>query len=141
MAAPNLKSPTTITGKTARSKITGTSIVGVVTNAGSSGKVLKINSIFAANIDGTSGVNVSVSVYDGSTDYYIASTIYVPPDATQIISTIEVEFQDQIFLVWMIQMPIPGFQEEYIIPPIISCCQGKKMDLILVVYLLDGNLI
>ena len=92
MAAPNLKSPTTINGKTARSKITGTSIVGVVTNAGSSGKVLKINSIFAANTDGVNGVSVSVSVYDGSTDYYIASTIYVPPDATQIISTKESYF-------------------------------------------------
>ena len=32
MAAPNLKNPTTINGKTARSNITGTSIVGVVTN-------------------------------------------------------------------------------------------------------------
>ena len=85
MAAPNLKRPTTNTGKTARSNITGTSIVGVVTNAGSSGKVVKINSIFAANIDGTIGVNVSVSVYDGSTDYFIASTIYVTPDATQLI--------------------------------------------------------
>ena len=47
MAAPNLKSPTTINGKTARAGITTTSIVGVVTNAGSSGKALKINSIFS----------------------------------------------------------------------------------------------
>ena len=46
MAAPNLKNPTTINGKTARANITGTSIVGVVTNAGSSGKALKINSLF-----------------------------------------------------------------------------------------------
>ena len=92
MAAPNLKSPTTINGKTVRSNITGTSIVGVVTNAGSSGKVLKINSIFAANTDGVNGVSVSVSVYDGSTDYYIASTVHVPPDATQIISTKESYF-------------------------------------------------
>lgn len=86
MAAPNLKSPTTITGKTARVGITTTAIVGVVTNASSSGKVLKINSIFAANIDPINSVDVSVSVYDGSNDYYIASTIYVPVNATQIIS-------------------------------------------------------
>ena len=43
MAAPNLKSPTTITGKTARTGITTTAAVGIITNAGSSGKVLKIN--------------------------------------------------------------------------------------------------
>ena len=86
MSAPNLASPTTITGKTARAKITSTSIVGVVTNASSSGKVLKINSIFAANVDPTTAVDVSVSVYDGTNDYYIASTISVPIKATQIIS-------------------------------------------------------
>ena len=45
MSAPNLASPTTINGKTARVGITTTAIVGVVTNASSSGKVLKINSI------------------------------------------------------------------------------------------------
>ena len=86
MAAPNLKSPTTITGKTARTGITTTDPVGIITNAGSSGKVLKINSIFAANIDPVNPVDVSVSVYDGSSDYYIASTISVPIKATQIIS-------------------------------------------------------
>ena len=85
MAAPNLKSPTTINGKTARAVITTTSIVGVVTNAGSSGKALKINSIFAANVDGTNAVDVSVSIYDGS-NVYIASTINLPANATQIIS-------------------------------------------------------
>ena len=86
MAAPNLRNPTTINGKTARAGITTTAIVGVVTNAGSSGKALKINSIFAANVDGTNAVDVSVSVYDGSNDFYITSTINLPANATQIIS-------------------------------------------------------
>ncbi len=85
MTAPNLKSPTTITGKTARAGITTTAIVGIVTNAGSSGKVLKINSILCANVDGTNAADISVSIYDGSTDRYIAKEINVPAKATQIL--------------------------------------------------------
>lgn len=94
MAAPNLKNPTTITGKTARVGLTTTNTIGIVTNNTASGKVLKINSIFAANIDGTNGVDVSVAIAatDGSSAFFIASTIYVPPDATQILSTKESYF-------------------------------------------------
>ena len=94
MTAPNLASPTTITGKTARVGLTTTNTVGILTNSNASGKVLKINSIFAANIDGTNGVDVSVAIAstDGSNAFYIASTIYVPPDATQILSTKESYF-------------------------------------------------
>ena len=57
-----------------------------MTNAGSSGKVLKINTIFAANVDGTNASNISISIYDGTNDFYIASTINFLRDATQIIS-------------------------------------------------------
>jgi hypothetical protein len=94
MAAPNLKNPTTITGKTARVGLTTTDTVGIVTNNTASGKVLKINSIFAANIDGVNGVDVSVAIAatDSSSAFFIASTIYVPPDATQILSTKESYF-------------------------------------------------
>ena len=42
MTAPNLKSPTTITGKTARYDVTA-SIAAALSNASSSGKALKIN--------------------------------------------------------------------------------------------------
>jgi len=90
MAAPNLKSPTTITGKTARYAVgsgLATAISGVP-----SGSVYKINSIFCANVDGTNPADISVSIYDGSTDRYLAKTITVPADATQIISTKETYF-------------------------------------------------
>ena len=50
MAAPNLKSPTTITGKTARYAVTA-SIAAALSNASSSGKVLKINSLIQAEIN------------------------------------------------------------------------------------------
>jgi len=90
MAAPNLKSPTTIIGKTARYAVgsgLATAISGVP-----SGSVYKINSIFCANVDGTNPADISVSIYDGSTDRYLAKTIAVPADATQIISTKDTYF-------------------------------------------------
>lgn len=94
MPVPNLKNPTTITGKTARIILPTTNITTVtgLANLTNSGKVLKINSIFAANINGSSSVDVSISIYNGSVDNYIASTISVPADATQIISTKETYF-------------------------------------------------
>jgi hypothetical protein len=91
MAAPNLKNPTTITGRTARYAVT-TSLGNALANSAASGKVFKINSIFCANVDGTNAADISVSIYDGSTDRYLAKTITVPADATQIISTKETYF-------------------------------------------------
>jgi hypothetical protein len=91
MAAPNLKSPTTILGRTARYAVTG-SLVNALANSAASGKVLKINSIFCANVDGVNAADISVSIYDGTTDRYIAKTITVPADATQVLSTKETYF-------------------------------------------------
>ena len=91
MAAPNLTNPTTIRGKTARYAVT-TSLANALANSAASGKVLKINSIFCANVDGASAADISVSIYDGTTDRYLAKTITVPADATQIISTKDTYF-------------------------------------------------
>jgi hypothetical protein len=91
MAAPNLKSPTTILGRTARYAVT-TSLANALANSAASGKVLKINSIFCANVDGTNAADISVSIYDGTTDRYIAKTIAVPANATQVLSTKETYF-------------------------------------------------
>ena len=91
MTAPNLKNPTTITGKTARYAVTA-SLANALANSAASGKVLKINSIFCANVDGTNAADISVSIYNGTTDFYLAKTIAVPADATQIISSKETYF-------------------------------------------------
>jgi hypothetical protein len=92
MAAPNLKNPTTITGKTARYAVTA-SLAAALSNSAASGKVLKINSIFCANVANPEApVDISVSIYDGTTDYYIARTIAVPADATQVISSKDTYF-------------------------------------------------
>ena len=91
MATPNLKSPTTILGRTARYAVT-TSLANALENAAASGKVLKINSIFCANVDGTNAADISVSIYDGTTDRYLAKTISIPADATQILSAKDTYF-------------------------------------------------
>ena len=91
MAAPNLKNPTTITGKTVRYAVTA-SLASVLANSSASGKVFKINSIFCANVDGTNPADINVSIYDGSDHRYIAKTIAVPADATQIISSKDTYF-------------------------------------------------
>ena len=90
MALPNLKNPTYIYGKTARYAVTATLAQALA--APGTGKTFKINSIFCANVDGTNAADISVSIYDGSTDRYIAKTIAVPADATQILSTKETYF-------------------------------------------------
>ena len=91
MAAPNLKNPTTSLGRTARYAVTDT-LANALANSAASGKALKINSIFCANVDGSSPADISVSIYNGTTDRYLAKTIAVPADATQIISTKETYF-------------------------------------------------
>lgn len=85
MTAPNLVSPTTMNGKTRRVGITTTASVGILTNTSSSNKVLKVNTIFAANIDGSQSANITVLINDGSTDVHIAKTLLVPPSSTQVI--------------------------------------------------------
>jgi hypothetical protein len=97
MAAPNIASLTTITGKTTYFTPTGTTAVVLLQNAAASGNVLKINQIVVANVDGTNAVDATVSIYtnggvaqgsapSGGTAYPIASTISVPADASLIVT-------------------------------------------------------
>ena len=92
MTAPNLKNPTTITGITTVVGLGTTAITGILTNTAGSNKVLKINSIFCANIDGTSAADISISIIRNGTDRYLARTISVPADATQVLSTKDTYF-------------------------------------------------
>ena len=92
MAPPNLKNPTTITGITTSVGIGTTAVTGILTNTSASNKVLKINSIFCANIDGANPADISISIIRNGTDFYLARTIAVPADATQIISTKDTYF-------------------------------------------------
>lgn len=89
MANPNIIGVSDIRGKTAYNTPANTSATVLLANAASSGKVFKINSITAANVDGTNAVAATVAVNsaaDGSgTGYAIASTIDVPADASLIV--------------------------------------------------------
>jgi hypothetical protein len=69
MAAPNLKNPTIITGKTAVG-IASTVLGSVLDNTAGSNKVLKINSIRTANII-SNQVTVDLSFYRSSTHTYM----------------------------------------------------------------------
>lgn len=89
MANPNIVNVTTINGNML-SVAVGTSATSLASNAASSGKVYKINSIVVANIDGTAAADVTVNIYSaaalGGTATAIASTISVPADATLIVT-------------------------------------------------------
>lgn len=92
MAAPNIRNPSSLIGKTSITANVSTSLSSILLNSASSGKVYKINSIFAANRDGANSSQISIALNNGSTDAYLAYTIVVPADATQIISTKETYF-------------------------------------------------
>ena len=99
MAAPNIVNVATITGSTAYQALTNTNDNSLISNAASSGKVLKINNIFVSNINGVSAATVTLSyrsaanaVTDGTlstassgTAYRIAYQISVPANTTLML--------------------------------------------------------
>ena len=89
MSAPNIVNVTTITGKSAVVDLTTTSATAVVSNAASSGKVFKINSLVVSNVDGTNAADITISYYSeddiGGTATQIVSTISVPADASLVV--------------------------------------------------------
>ena len=95
MSAPNIISASTVNGKTTYYTPSGTTAVVLLTNASGSGKVLKINQIVCANVNGSSAVNATVSIYtnggvaqgsapSGGSAYPIISTVSVPANAALI---------------------------------------------------------
>jgi len=85
MANPNIVNVTTIQGKTVGAAVT-TTATALVTNASSSGKIFKLNSLAIANIDGTNSADITVDVYKNqATAYRLAYTIAVPADATLVV--------------------------------------------------------
>ena len=90
MAAPNIVNVTTITGKTTYVTPGTTSATTLLSNAASSNKVFKINQIVAANVNGTSAADTTVTINSaaagGGTAYPIVSTVSVPADASLIVA-------------------------------------------------------
>lgn len=100
MAAPNIVNVTSIYGKTMGAALGTSANTDILTCA--SDKVLKINSIIVANVDGTSSADLNVSFYDSSATarYALASTVSVPADSTLVVigkdSPLYLEEGDQI---------------------------------------------
>jgi len=90
MANPNIVNVTAIYGNSSQTSLTTTSATSLVSNAASSGKVFKINSITVANVDGTNAADITINVYSaaalGGTAYPLVSTVSVPADATLIVT-------------------------------------------------------
>lgn len=91
MANPNIVNVTTILGNSSQTLLSSTSVFSIASNAASSNKVYKINSIVVANVDGTNAVDITINIYSNATAgsgtaFALASTISVPADATLIVT-------------------------------------------------------
>ena len=89
MANPNIVSVSAIYGENSLTSLSTTSATSIVSNAASSGKVYKINSLIVANVDGTNNAEITINVYSaaalGGTAYALVSTVSVPADATLVV--------------------------------------------------------
>lgn len=89
MAAPNIVNVTTITGKSATVNLSSTAATAVLSNAASSGKVFKVNSLVVANVDGSVAADITIGFYSqddiGGTATEIVSTVSVPADASLVV--------------------------------------------------------
>jgi len=97
VANPNIAAVTAIYGTTTYLTPSGTSAVVLLPNAAASGTVMRINQIVAANVNGSSAVNATVSIYtngavaqgsapSGGTAYPVVSTVSVPASASLIVA-------------------------------------------------------
>jgi hypothetical protein len=97
MANPNITNVTAIYGNTTYLTPSATTAVVLLPNAAASGKIFKINQIVAANVNGSSAVNATVSIYtngavaqgsapSGGTAFPIVSTVSVPATASLIVT-------------------------------------------------------
>ncbi len=68
MAAPNIVSVTTITGKTAVQAVPNTATA-IITNSAGSGKVIKVNALYCGNVDATTAYDLTVDIYRGGVAY------------------------------------------------------------------------
>ena len=87
MANPNIVSVNSIFGNTTGFALTTTLTNVLLANATASGKVLKVESIMVANVDGTNAADVTIDFHTAAngtagSSFALAATISVPADAT-----------------------------------------------------------
>lgn len=88
MAAPNIVAVSTIYGKTTYVSLTTTNNTSLLSNASSSGQLLKVNSVIVSNTDGTNAVNFSLfyntAAAGAGTNVEMLSTVSIPANASLI---------------------------------------------------------
>lgn len=88
MTAPNIVNVSTITGKTDQIALSTTSATVLLSNAASSGRVVKVNTIIVANVDATNACDVTVDLHSaaagGGTAFSIISTASVAADSSLV---------------------------------------------------------
>lgn len=96
MANPNIVNVSAIYGNTTYYTPSGTSAVVLLPNAASSGKVFKIESLVATNVNTSSALNATVAIYtngaqaqgsapSSGTAYPLASTVSVPANSSLVV--------------------------------------------------------
>ena len=95
MANPNIVSVTSIKGESVGFALSATTTTSLMTVA--SDKIVKINRITCANVDGTNAADLTlfvakanftpdgVSNFDTSGDFHLAKTVSVPADSTLVL--------------------------------------------------------
>ena len=83
MAAPNLRGPQTVTGRTALYSATGI-LSSALANGAASNKLLKVNVIRAANLT-TGAASVDITVFRSSAHTYLIKTGTVAPFASLVV--------------------------------------------------------
>jgi hypothetical protein len=88
MANPNLNSATAVYAANTFVALTSTSATQLISNASTSNKVYLVDSVLVSNVDGSSAADVTITVFNSSTNtgtgYRLASTVSVPADASLI---------------------------------------------------------
>ncbi len=83
MANPNMISATSIIGDTITAELTTTTTTALL--SGITDKILKINTIIVANIDGVNATSFDLTINDGTDTRAFAHQITVPAGATVVI--------------------------------------------------------
>lgn len=81
-------SPSSIYPKTTGVALADTLETNLLVNSSSSGKTIRVQSIYAANVDGSNPADISLKWYNaasGGAGYHLAKTIAVPADATVVL--------------------------------------------------------
>lgn len=84
MAAPNLRDPAAVIGKTVGFAVT-TTLTEVLANPAASNKVYRINAAYCANVDGAQNAEITFLWRRGGTDVRLAFELVVPAKATQVL--------------------------------------------------------